>query len=280
MTRLTPEQWAEIFARLETDQTDLRHWDARYLEQQRHLHSLKLVCKQFNQVYKAYPQLLLRVSLESLDSKRLPSLARLLQQCKNSLQILEAYCGSPLVDALLATLISPASRLRLADIFGVSNCTVNLVSMFQNLEICALATVIGSNIDLAPLAKLAKLQNLHLEGGEFVNLDQAAHLTRLRVVMASVECSEDCGFAGTLQKLEVDNAPKCFIHTEGLSACTALKELLWTHSNLVDATGYVTVSADGLIEPPDWPLMKQLTKLYEATHKASVGILRSSARPD
>ena len=103
---LTPELWAEVFAHMQDSQvptgsTCYEEMDSCWQLQQ--LLKLRLVCKRFEEVVASNPQLLCRLSVhEDYPSSSLLRLLGWLQSGKHSLDVFEATCGSPMVDAVLA----------------------------------------------------------------------------------------------------------------------------------------------------------------------------------
>lgn len=74
-TSLTPELWTEVFAHVGGAQIHYRSWDDVEDDQQnqRQLHQLRLVCKQFNEVFATQPHFLKRLSLpEAFPSSSCP----------------------------------------------------------------------------------------------------------------------------------------------------------------------------------------------------------------
>lgn len=71
-------------------------------ERQAEVHQLKLVCKQFRDVYASHPGLVERLYVSfSFSVSSLPSLLAWVQQNKGSVRCFLSDCGSPLVDAVL-----------------------------------------------------------------------------------------------------------------------------------------------------------------------------------
>ncbi len=70
---LNPDVWTEIFVRLENRQFGTWSWnDAEVRQQQRELHQLKLVCKQFNDISTSQPELVQGLHLHS-NSQQFPT---------------------------------------------------------------------------------------------------------------------------------------------------------------------------------------------------------------
>ncbi len=137
---LTSELWTEVFAHVETARIGYRSWyDIEDDQQnQRQLHQLRLVCKQFNEVFAAQPLFLKRLSLPlAFPKSSLPSLVAWLQQSKDCLQIFEANCVSPTVDVVLGALTSITSQLKFINVAGVLDCTgsCKFVRTLQQLDV-------------------------------------------------------------------------------------------------------------------------------------------------
>ena len=262
---LTPELWAEVFVRVEAADTGFREYtaDDEYQEQQQKVHQLKLVCKQFNEVFKAYPQTLQRLYISpGFASSSLPSLIKWVQRHKTTLTVFEAHCGS-LVDAILGALISPASCLRLVDLTVDKNSySLDLLPCFGCLEMCAISAATSGQVDLSPLQALPKLHHLVLVGGEFI-VKKLSHVEALHCHNVVVSCAEDWTVT-QLHSLELVDSTLQGLHRQGLVACTALKSLVWKSSSWEGHDGIVHFKLDGTVDHANsalLPSLQQLTRL-------------------
>ena len=205
-TLLTAELWTEVFAHVEAPQIRYKSWNDIQDDQQnqRQLHQLRLVCKQFNKIFAAPSLFLRRLCLpEAFPSSSLPSLLAWLQQNKSCLKVFEANCGSRMTDVVLGVLTSSTSQLKLVDISAASiACSMQLLGSFSSLEMCALSSADGV-LNITPLQALPKLRSLWL-AGIFDGLASLRHLTHLRCSGATIDCSGSCKFMTALQHRDIN----------------------------------------------------------------------------
>ena len=222
---LTSELWTEVFAHVETAQMGYRTWNDIQDDQQnqRQMHQLRLVCKQFNEVFAAQPLFLKRLSLPlAFPKSSLPSLLAWLQQSKDCLEILEANCASPEVDVVLDALTSVTSQLKLINLCEVNiTRSVRLLGSFSNLEMCNLWAVNWVVISLYPLQALPKLRSLGLMG-KFDGLASLEHLTHLQCFTGVLDCTGSCEFARSLQQLDLKHTT---LQNFDISICQGLQVL-------------------------------------------------------
>jgi len=224
-TLLTAELWTEVFAHVEAAQIRYRSWNdiEDDHQNQRQLHQLRLVCKQFNEIFAAHPLFLRRLSLpEAFPSSSLPSLLAWLQQNKSCLKIFEANCASPTVDVVLSALTSITSQLKFINVGEVSIArSIQLLGGFSNLEKCSLWAVDKAVISLYPLQALPKLRSLWLRGC-FDGLASLEHLTHMQCFAGLLDCTGSCKFVRTLQQLDVKDTT---LQNFDISVCQGLQVL-------------------------------------------------------
>lgn len=234
---LTPELWAKIFVHLgESEVGNLQPY--HILDQQQHqreMHQLKLVCKQFNGIFASNFGLVQQLYLtEGFLVSSLPSLLAWLQQSKRSVRTFQSTCKSPLLEVVLAALLSSESRIKLMGICVSSACSIPVVARFTRLEKCFLANngehldTADYHLDLTPLKAFSRLMDLTLEGG----FKEFRGLTRLVLVEASIWDVQE--FAPNLQHLHATDSSLVGTHTHGLSVCTALTLLVLSNARLMD----------------------------------------------
>ena len=255
---LTSELWAEVFARIQDseisdsdDFTDVHEIEMDANWQLEQLPELRIVCKQFNEVIASSPQLLRRLSVhKDYPSSSLLSLLAWLQSGKHSLDSFEATCGSPMVDAMLAGLVSTSSRLTFVSISDISHCSISLAAAFTSLEKLCLFRAQPGLLDLTPLQVLPQLKELILRGN-FCGLDKLAHLTALHGYKSVMHCSDDSLCTATLQELDLIDCSLKGFHGQGLAACRRLKDLTLSSSSIWDRDGGQQYFADDLSIAPD-----------------------------
>ncbi len=93
---LNPDIWTEVFARLEDRQVETGSWDdAKARQQQRELHQLKLVCKQFSEIFTSQPELVQGLHLHNnLPGNAITSLLAWLRRSDGSVQVFTSSCGT------------------------------------------------------------------------------------------------------------------------------------------------------------------------------------------
>ena len=259
---LTAELWTEVFAHVEAAQIRYRNWHDVEDDQhnQRQLHRLRLVCKQFYEIFAAQPLFVRRLSLrDAFPSSSLPSLLTWLQQNKSCLELFEANCSSHMADVFLSALTSSTSQLKLIDIGHASTaCSVQLLGSFSSLEMCALSSAEGV-LHLTPSQALPKLRSLWL-AGSFDGLASLRHLTHLRCYAATIDCSGSCNLMTALQHLDMKNTTLENSDDRGLSICQGLRKLTLQKSKVIGAHS-VLYAADHSYTPVGMSLFTNLARL-------------------
>ena len=156
---------------------------------------LKLVCKQFRDIYASYSELVRRVYLDNDFSVRiLPSLLAWLQRSNSVVQVFQSDCNSPLADVAMAMLASLQQSVNMVNVCGVSECSTSIVALVRNLERCDLFDGNTQELDLAPLGVLPSLSHLILEGS-YKQLHNLVGLTELECSSAKISDVQDAGSA-------------------------------------------------------------------------------------
>lgn len=173
---LTPELWAKVFAHLQEPPKYEGSWDDQIQKQhQAAVHQLKLVCKQFRNVYASHTGLVQRLHLcRDFSVTSLPTLLAWLQQGKGSVHMFTSPCEGQLVYAVLAGLAASQPRMTMIDCV-LDAFSLSLVASFTNLQKCAIWRPEGEYLDLAPLRVLPRLSHLLLQG----HFEQLHHLAAL-----------------------------------------------------------------------------------------------------
>ena len=228
---LTPELWAKVFAYLEDRPGPIRPITTQW-RQQSEVHRLKLVCKQFREIYSSHPGIVQALYLNFITVRKLPSLLAWLQQNKSSLQTFRAELGGPLVEAVLEALVLRPSSLKSIGIGGISAISLSSLAVFTRLEMCAFWNPYSDVLDLTPLGSLPSLTHLVLQAGHFKDLHHLSGLTRLDCDRAAVSGVQR--LAPTLQDLQLDGGYLEDIDTQGLSACPGLTKLVLIWPSFMD----------------------------------------------
>ena len=229
---------------------------------------LRLVCSQYNEMYKL--QKLRSLSLfKEIEGESVCSLLAWLNHHKDSLQSLETTCGGASLDLILGA-VAPCP-LKLIDIGNVGHATLQSVTSCRLLTSCAI-TISVPILDILPLQGLPHLTNLFLQGGKFVNFQALLHLTNLYLLGTRVESSSDSPCASKLSSLELHQGSVAQLHHCGLSACQGLKFLCCDNScMLADSFADRLFCIPSTCRIPDSAsLLTCLTKLTISTYTPGV----------
>ena len=271
---LNPDVWSEVFARLEDRQVETGSWnDAKARQQQRELHQLKLVCKQFSDIFTSQPELVQGLHLHSkLPRNATTSLLAWLRRSNGSVQTFTSSCDTSLMHAVMAGLIASSPLLRVMDISNTTSWSIQLTAAFTSLEKCALQQN-GAELrylDLTPLQGLPKLQHLHLQG-HFKQLHRLPSLTSLQCKDAEISATLNCNFGSMLQFLMLKDSSLQGVHANGLQACTALTELVLSAARLLDIAYNCHLTRDLVMIPAGMEMLTRLCKLTLSTGVCSHG---------
>lgn len=133
-------------------------------QHQAEVHQLKLVCKQFRNVYASHTGLVQRLYLSrDFSVASLPSLLAWLHQSKSSVHMFTSPCEGQLVYAVLAGLAASQPSMRMIGCV-LDTFSISLVASFTNLQKCAIWQHEEEHLDLAPLRVLSRLTHLVLQG--------------------------------------------------------------------------------------------------------------------
>ena len=259
---LTPELWAKIFANVEQRSDRIDPCEA-FLQKrnQAEVHQLKLVCKQFRSVFKTHSELVQRLYLDWHFSVSLaPTLLAGLHQNKGSIRVFWSKCTSPLVDMVMAVLLS-APNISIVDMLDVSAGTISLVGTFKRLKTCSLRHDSEAHLGLAPLAALPRLQQLVLQG-QFSELRHLTGLTKLECVSSRVWGAQNLSPA--LQHLELTDSVLFDVHAQTLPTCTALAHLVLSDAALIGdhINAYVYLDRNLAVVPTNISQLTQLRTLH------------------
>lgn len=273
---LTPELWAKVFALVEkrpetieniADLTFTTHRLAR--QEQAQVHQLKLVCKQFRDIYATHSGLTQRMFLyQSFPARLLPGLLAWVQQNKISVQIFQSAEPSSLMDAVLTGLVLSEQYIRLANLRSVSACSISLIATFRTLEKCGLWSKPRHYLDLAPLGSLPVLTHLDLPGDHH-SLHHLAGLTWLVCTSAAIDNVQQ--IAPSLQHLEIKSSTLTGMHSWGLSLCTGLTQLVLGDSILTGNDDEHYWDNDMTVVPVNIVMLTQLHTLHLSSSSNDFG---------
>ena len=133
---LTPELWAKVFAYVEEVAETIGPLDD-IVENQTAVQQLKLVCKQYRDIHASHSNVVQHLYLGDVVSvDRLPSLLAWLQQSQCSVKVFQSYCGSPLVDDVLAAQAFFKQSVKMVKLCCGSTSSIPIVAKFMNLKKC------------------------------------------------------------------------------------------------------------------------------------------------
>ena len=260
---LSIDLWAKVFQHMKEMLEDEYSPEKN---SQAQMHQLNLVCKQFKQTVASHSELVQRLFLCPLFSDSLLlSLLAWLRKNQGSVRTLKSRCKGPLVEVILAQLQSSQLTVEWVDVSGASP---SLLTAFSNLERCELQNTTGSSVDLEPLGCLAKLHTVVLRG-RFEKLHHLTGLTRLKCASnfprSDGVVSGVHKLASTLQHLDLDSCVLQGIHSLGLSACTALTQLVLNNPCVLFDNGDVYLDKDLSLSPDNLGQLAQLHTLHLET---------------
>ena len=196
-------------------------------EEYHQLHSLRLVCKKFDDVFKEHPELSARLFLGvSFSAKAFMSLLEWLQRDSTVVQELVATCGSVRSEATLSGAIVAANKpfhsLKRAVLHGPSDSAASMLALCTNLTSCHFEDF--HILDLEPLQALPHLSELSLHRGFRADkVGKLANLIDLDLVYVDAHCGATAQFVHGLKRLSVNGCTIEGLHDRGIAACSDLQ---------------------------------------------------------
>lgn len=226
---LSSELWAKVFAHLEETPRNIRSWaDKDERQHQAGVHQLKLVCKQFHEIYASHKGLVQALYLSGrVSASSRPRLLAWVQQNKRSVQTFRSQLGQQTIYAeVLEALVSLEPCLKRVGVHHISARSLSLLAAFTSLEECAFWQHDEQHLDLAPLRLLPSLSYLVLQDGRLKGLSHLTALTRLDCTEAFLYA--DCWhqIAPTLQHLYIEKGDVAEVLPAYFAPCTALTQLV------------------------------------------------------
>ena len=193
------------------------------------LHSMRLVCKKFDTVFKEHPELSARLFLGAPSSaKAFMSLLEWLQRDSTVVQELVANCGIARLEATLSGAIVAANKpfqsLKRAMVHKVSDSAATMLALCTNLTSCHFGDFYI--LDLEPLQALPNLSELSLHTGFRADgVGKLAKLTDLELDYVNIDCDGTAEFVHSLKRLSVSGCTIERLHDLGIAACSGLQRL-------------------------------------------------------
>ena len=207
-------------------------WEAHSAyKQQANLYRMRLVCRKFNMLFSTHVFLVRNMVLKPNTPSQ--SDVSLLAWARGHTSFVRTLvsCSCPCLELACQGLSSPPSSLSTVECYDCSASALSLLSSFAQLVTCKLHFKADSIIDLSALQAVSSLQLLELGGGVLTASALPLHLQELMLYDADLATSKACCCVTSLQKLTLENSILQF-HSNGLSACCALKEFECQHSSI------------------------------------------------
>ena len=218
--------WVRIFQLMQdADFTDLMYFNDA-AKTQANLHGLRLVCKEFDDMFKRNPDVTRLLYLpRSLSSQSLGSVFKWLRINTRSIRGLRADCRKTYFQEVLSELQSIA----LVTTVSIDECDATkalLLSRLTGMEHCMLFSKSTGRLDLKPLQSLTSLKRLSLDFGNFIVDQLPPNLTDLTLTdSACLTARQPCSCVSSLKTLEMSDDAVLDLHPQGVSACFVLTEL-------------------------------------------------------
>lgn len=226
--------WVRIFQLMQdADFTDLMYFNDA-AKTQANLHGLRLVCKEFDDVFKRNPDVTRLLYLpRSLSSQSLGSVLKWLRINTPSIRGLRADCRKTYFQEVLSELQSIA----LVTTVSIDKCDATkalLLSRLTGMEHCMLFSKSTGRLDLKPLQSLTSLKGLSLEYGDFIADQLPPKLAGLTLTAgACLTAIQPCSFVTSLKNLEMVDGAVLNWHPQGVSACCVLTKLDCLDSSII-----------------------------------------------
>jgi hypothetical protein len=257
--------WVRIFQLIQdADFTDWMYFND-VAKTQANLHGLRLVCKEFDDVFKRNPDVTRLLYLpRSLSSQSLGSVLKWLRINTLLIRGLRADCRKSYFQEVLSELQSIA----LVTTVSIDECDatkVLLLSRLTGLEHCMLFSKSTGRLDLKPLQSLTSLKRLSLDFGNFIVDQLPPNLTDLTLTdSACLTARQPCSCVSSLKTLEMSDGAVLDLHPQGVSACSALTELDCSDSTILaqdpqKVLGLAT--CNNLLIPVGFSSLRQLVNL-------------------
>lgn len=285
---LTNDLWAHVFsyvAKLVSDELRTAYYKSPLAllprEEYNQLHSLRLVCKNFNLVFLEHPQLSAKLLLGAqFSAKAFLSLLKWMQQDSTVVEELLATCGGARLEATLSGAIAAANKplqsLKRAVVGSLSDSAANMLASCANLSSCCFGCFYF--LDLEPLQALPYLSELSLHTGVRASgVGKLAQLTGLDLHYVEVQCGNTAQFTHGLKRL---SANKCILeglHDLGLAACSSLQELSLAYCCILPLSDQYALSINlGVFtHRHDGSLTKHLSDLTQLTKLEISGTVKA-----
>ncbi len=222
---LSSEIWAKVFSILAPKAAEasarLQLLEEGELDVWPCYQQLRRVSKTFNDIFKQNPGLSVLLHLGNTFSlEALPSFLAWVPH--NAFETVVTECDAHIAEVALAALAGFANRLASVELHDISASGITVLTAFTFLSHCKIHN--RTDLDLDPLQSLQKLTSLSLVDGAYHSIGKLAHLTYLSLCDALGYSCQDCEFASSLQKLDMQRSRLHHFHALGsllVQACVA-----------------------------------------------------------
>ena len=268
--------WVRIFQLIQD--ADFTKWmySNNFAKRQADLHGLRLVCREFNDVFKRNPDVthLLHLSC-NLSRKSLDGLLKWLRTNPPSIRALRADCSRHCLQQVLSELHSIA----LMATVNITRCyaaQVLQLSKFTGLKYCKLVSISSGPLDLKPLQSLTSLKGLSLKCGDFIVDQLPPNLTGLTLTVSALTARQPCSCVTSLRNLTMYDGAVLTLHPQGVAACSALTKFDCLDSSIVAEDPQKVLSlawCNSLTIPTGFSSLSQLVNLSLSFQSDSEDIL-------
>ena len=286
---LTNDLWAYVFSFVAKEVVDeLRTLSYQYpdevlsKEEYNRLHSLRLVCKRFNNVFKKHPVLSAGLFLRApFSSKAFMSLLDWMQRDSTVVEELITNCS---VEAILCGGVvaanKPLQSLKRVTLHGLPDSAASMLSLCTNLTTCCFGGFYI--IDLEPLQALPTLSELTLHHGDrALGIGKLAMLTALHTHYVDIQCNNTAQFVDGLKRLSVSGCALEGLADHGVVACSGLQQLSLDRCRIPAGTGSDRYAIDirdisSHEDPHPLSLTQHLSVLTQLTELQVFGSIEAS----
>ncbi len=269
--------WVRIFQLIQD--ADFTKWmySNNVAKRQADVHGLRLVCRDFNDVFKRNPDVTRLLYLScSLSRKSLDGLLKWLRTNTPSIRALRADCSRRCLQQVLSELHSIA-LMATVNINRCDAAKVLQLSRFTGLECCILSSTSGVPLDLKALQSLPSLKRLSVEFGDFIVDQLPPNLTGLTLTAsACLTARQPCSCVSSLRNLTMYEGAVLTLHPQGVAACSALTKFDCLDSSIVAEDPQKVLSlawCNSLTIPTGFSSLSQLVNLSLSIQSDSEDIL-------
>lgn len=236
---------------------------------QRQVLNLGTVCRAFDTVLSANPQLYASVALNKQSiAEAAGSLAAMVQWTAQHSKTVEhiVACGDmDVLHHVLNALQTPLNTLTTAVVEDHTGQSVHQLAAFKNLQkltLCGSCEDNNTLYSLQPLTHLPVLSNLALHYCTVLDLQAAEHVTSLELVQCEASCTQPRAPVQSIEDIYLCHSSIDAFHVDGIYACTGLKSLICFDSSVAAID---SPAQDFVLGEHEACIAESLTKLSSLT---------------